>query len=600
MKGLQMGIFRKVVSILIVLLTAYAGTWAAPALKGVFTVKQPDGTLIGVEQHGDEHCHWTTTEDGALVVNKGGAYYIAEIDDAGELKASGLLAHAPSQRDGRERQEVMLQSSRMTLFHQHQERMLTRAAQISDYGGYLPHNGSPLVLTILAEFQDSAFTVNSPVQAFEQYLNGYEQVDLGNKNHQNIAGVRQYFDICSQGQFTPQFDLVGPVKLPREMAYYGDRFYTFCKDAVTQAKSLVPDWTVYDNDGDGNVELVCIIFAGYGRNQGGGEETIWAKASRQDIRMDDIKINFFNCSPEHFYPVNTIDAEGVAMKDYINGTGVFVHEMSHCMGLPDLYQTYGILANDQGMESWDVMDYGLYNRNSFAPAAYTAWELEAMGWTEIEAVEAPQHLSGLQPLTEGGKAYKIVNSADEDEYIVMENIVKRGLNSYAYGSGLLVYHMAYPCSDVNMVDKPNNEIGRPCVAVVPACGTLLNAELCGSGKEYTKAQWRESMGGSVFPGLDHVTELTDNMHLPNYLFYDGDDATTPVGVSLHHITETEEGISLDLAVDDPEAIQPVRNPQPEAGGECYDLLGRSLGSHTPHGFGIYIDKQHVARKVLKK
>ena len=108
------------------------------------------------------------------------------------------------------------------------------------------------------------------------------------------------------------------------------------------------------------------------------------------------------------------------------------------------------------------------------------------------------------------------------------------------------------------------------------------------------------MGGSVFPGLDHVTELTDNMHLPNYLFYDGDDATTPVGVSLHHITETEEGISLDLAVDDPEAILPVRNPRPEADGECYDLRGHILGNHAPHGFGIYIDKQRVARKVLRK
>ena len=584
-----MGIFRKVVSIVIVMLAVHGGMWAAPALKGTFTVRQPDGTLIGIEQHGDEHCHWTTTEDGTLVVNKGGAYYIAEIQDSGELSATGLLAHEPTQRDGKERQEVMLQSSRMTLFHQHQERQLTRAAQTAIYGGYLPHYGSPRVLTILAEFQDSTFTVNSPVQAFEQYLNGYEQADLGNKNHYNIAGVRQYFDICSQGLFTPQFDIVGPVKLPKQMAYYADRFYTFCKDAVTEAKSLVPDWTVYDNDGDGNVELVCIIFAGYGQNQGGGEDTMWAKASRQDIRMDSLKINFFNCSPEHFYPTNTIDAEGVAMKDYINGTGVFVHEMSHCMGLPDLYQTYGILANNQGMEAWDVMDYGLYNRNGFAPAAYTSWEQEAMGWTVIEAVAAPQHLSGLQPLTEGGRAYKIVNTANEDEYIVMESVVKRGLNSFAYGSGLLVYHMAYPYNDVNMGDKPNNEIGRPCVAVVPACGVLLNADLCGSGKEYTKAQWRESMGGSVFPGINHVTELTNDMHLPNYLFFDGDEATTPVGVSLHNITETEEGISLDLAVDTPDAINTARQPAEHSDNDRYDLLGRKVNGRPSHGCRLYID-----------
>ena len=48
-------------------------------------------------------------------------------------------------------------------------------------GNYLQHSGSPRVLTILAAYQDLDFTVNNPVQAFEQYLNGDVQEDLAQR-----------------------------------------------------------------------------------------------------------------------------------------------------------------------------------------------------------------------------------------------------------------------------------------------------------------------------------------------------------------------------------------------------------------------------------
>ena len=140
-------------------------------------------------------------------------------------------------------------------------------------GSYLQHQGSPRVLTILAAFQDLDFTVNDPVQAFTQYLMGDTQEDLGNANNMNMASVRQYFETSSGGQFSPQFDIVGPLTLPHEMAYYGgtnasgsdDKFSVFCSDAMELARDLVEDWTVYDNDDDGRIELVCVIFAAMDR-----------------------------------------------------------------------------------------------------------------------------------------------------------------------------------------------------------------------------------------------------------------------------------------------------------------------------------------------
>ena len=132
----------------IVVFLSAVSTWAAPALRGVFTVQQPDGTLLTIEQFGDEHHHWTSTSDGTLVINKGGAYYVAAIDDTGRLLATDLLAHDATWRDSKEQQLIALQSSRLPLFHQ-RDRMSTRSMNISNdveyfsFDLYLNVKGNP-------------------------------------------------------------------------------------------------------------------------------------------------------------------------------------------------------------------------------------------------------------------------------------------------------------------------------------------------------------------------------------------------------------------------------------------------------------------------
>lgn len=472
-------------------------------------------------------------------------------------------------------------------------------------GSYLQHTGSPRILTILAAFQDVGFTVNDPVKAFDQYLNGDKQEDLGNQNQLNVASVRQYFETSSHKQFSPQFDIVGPITLPQKMAYYGgknktgsdDKFSDFCRDAMEQVKDVVSDWSAYDNDKDGRIELVCVIFAGYGQNQGGGDSTIWAKASYQNIKVNDsLRISRFNCSPELFTP----QKEPHDYSQYINGTGVFIHEFSHCMGLPDLYATTSTAyVNNQGMETFSIMDYGLYNRNGFAPCPYNAWEQEVMGWTKIEELkptaDSQQQVSDLLPLIEGGKAYKLVNADNDRDYIVMENIQKRGLNTYSAAHGLLVYHVDYPYNTVNMTDAPNSNPGHPGVAVVPANGTLISSYLRGSGKKYTNEEWKESLSSSVFPGPENVTALTSQMQLPNYCFWNSSKAKE-TNYMLNSISENEGTgtVSFIVASDNPSSIDAVRWLKPDDSHVVYDLQGRRIqgclkaGIYIVDGKKIYV------------
>ena len=86
------------------------------------------------------------------------------------------------------------------------------------------------------------------------------------------------------------------------------------------------------------------------------------------------------------------------------------------------------------MESYSIMDYGLYNRNSYAPSPYTAWEQSVMQWITPEDLsgkmaDGSYHISDVAPLIEGGKAYKVVNPDNDRDYIIMENVLSDDENN---------------------------------------------------------------------------------------------------------------------------------------------------------------------------
>lgn len=617
---------RRIIFCVLALVLGRLALMASPALPGVWQVRQADGTVLSIEQYGDEHHHWTQTTDGVLVVNTGHGYYVADIAADGRLSASALLAHEAGQRPLAEQQAVSRQLARHALFHERGERQATqarRAAAINENGGYFPHTGNPRVLAILVNYQDRAFIIEQPNKAIDQYLNGDEQLNLGNYNQLNYSSVASYFETSSNGQFRPQFDVVGPVTLPHELAYYGgtssnandEKMGELSKDAIDLVKDDV-DLTLYDNDGDGVVELVYVIFAGYGQNAGGDVSAMWAKMSTQNYKVSDaLTVRRVGCNSELFNP-----AQGY--ESFINGIGVFCHEFSHSLGLPDLYPTNnaGRMVNNQTMEYWDVMDMGLYTYNGFAPKTYTAWEQEAMGWKTMEELTDTQEGLTLKPVTEAdGKAYKIVNPADEREFIVLENMQQSGANYKMYGHGLLAYHVAYPYETVNMGDSPNNTAGQPSVAVIPADGLVISTYQRDTyqssyGGTYTSAEYRASMAGDPFPGTSGVTQLTFQEPLPNYQFYtlpavpEGMD-DQGLGRSVLNIVEDVEAgtVSFDYVNvytveqepepdpdPEPTAVRSIVNGQWPMVNGYYDLQGRHH-SGKPTQKGVYIvDGKRIA------
>lgn len=217
---------KKILFLLIFALVA-TSSFASKANSLPAVVPQPDGTMLTVLLQGDENISWYTTTDGMLLVKRGNGYYVAQVKADGSLAALSLLAHGPAMRGTEETNMMLLQDK--AKFAKYSSKLLgqsgelpvtewtngvTRKMKIRDDSTLFPHMGSPKALVILVEFTDTTFTLPDPKASFNDYLNNETGniVDRGHGENRNAKGVKGYFKDMSFGQFTPQFDVVGPAE----------------------------------------------------------------------------------------------------------------------------------------------------------------------------------------------------------------------------------------------------------------------------------------------------------------------------------------------------------------------------------------------------
>ena len=599
----------KHLTIFVCLMLCSLTTWAAKAVSIPVQVRQADGSVITVILRGDEHINWYTTLDGVLLVQGvDNNYYIGKVEKSGNLIATKQLAHEALTRSQAERNLIAKQDKEKFFAYvnkiaeesenAYDNSPLTRGPIIdSGYNRvpYFPHTGSPKALVILAEFQDTTFTIQDTKNVFTNYLMNEDHfTETRYGQNQNYKGVRGYFKDCSYGQFTPEFDVVGPIKLPKEQTYYGegdDNIEALMEDACSAIDSIV-DFADYDANNDGMVDLVYVIYAGHSANYRGNKvSNIWPKSGTVNISntYDGKRICRYGVSNE----LN--GSEKISKnKKKINGIGLFCHEFSHTLGLPDIYayRTPAENQDDQGMEFWDLMDGGTEVRGGRVPASYLAWEREVMGWIKIDELKNDSSIENLKSIDNGGKAYKIVNPNNSNEYIVLQSIQKgpwyQGWRDGTYGKGLLAYRISYPSNKVNVFDFPNNVKGKPRVIPIPADGKILAAKNATSYLEYINQH-----NGDLYPynRIDYIS---------GFKMFDG----SILEKSIVNIKENDGGDSNNNYVNFefknglvPTGIQPPSIIEKIiSDNRIYTLDGRYVGTDTsilPHGIYIQNNKKFV-------
>ena len=584
-------------------LMGIASGFAAKAHTALTTITQSDGSQLTIRLHGDEHYSWYSTTDDVLLVQVGKNYYVAQVEEDGTLKATPQLAHNAGKRGTVEEQVINNQNKEKFLNSLNAEPQALAKPFGEVYPAYFPHTGSPKALVILVEFQDVKFKTSDPVATFTHYLKGAEGEDAPEANNAYVKGkvnygsVYQYFNDMSQGKFTPQFDIVGPVTVSKNSAYYGGNtgkstdvnFAQMIAEACKSVSSKV-NFADYDQNNDGYVDLVYVIYAGYSESLGGNSsDCLWPKSGTNEfyelgtnnlLKLNGKRIcryginNELNASP-------TVEEEKFNGMKLLNGIGLFCHEFSHTMGLPDLYPTVeASRVDNQNPEYWDLMDGGEYTYSGYFPTPYSPWEMDVMGWTTPVELGDDAKQVILKSYASDRKAYKIYG--ENDEYLLIQNIQTdgwwRGITK-AYNTGMLVWRIDYPYTTVSLDNRLNNEIGKPNVMIVPADGYVISAYNVTDDDE-SKAKYKASLKADPFPGANNVTELLSvklnksTLKKPFYNIKETDDGV----ITFDYLKDYATGIDQTLADKDTE-----KNPS------IFSLDGRYLGNDASKlTKGIYI------------
>ena len=526
-----------------------ASAFAVPAKRVKRQVQQPDGSVLTVMLRGDENFHYTSTEDGQPLVQRAdGAYCYATLDSNGKLTASAQVAHDVESRGAAELSFLNYytaesQKVRSLGMERAKQRNVRRMARLANRG-VVDASGKPVRrvmagatggegigitgkrkgLVILVNFKDKKMQSKHTQAEWNDYFN-----KVGYNKYGNNGSVHDYFYAQSYGKLDLEFDVIGPVTVSKNMASYGANdaqgndidpagmIKEACELAYAKGKM---DMSQYDWDGDGAVDQVYVIYAGYGEAAGGEANTIWPhewdiQGGGYSLVLGGQRIRTYACSSE---------LNGGNGTD-ISGIGTACHEFSHCMGIPDFYDTAG--GGCFGMDAWDLMDYGSYGGDGYEPTGYNTYEKWVSGWIEPTILTAPCYIKNMKPLSDAPEACVVFNEANKNEYYIFENRQLKGTDVALPNHGMLVIHVDYD-QKVWFDNEVNNTSNHQRFTVVPADNKLTS----------------ETVTGDTYPGTTKSTELTDTSKPAATLFNANSDGRKFLGKPVTEITEKDGLISF--------------------------------------------------------
>ncbi len=284
------------------------------------------------------------------------------------------------------------------------------------------HNQMARPLSAADRSGDSIWTTDFTPQWFNSFLFGsgvtfnYTRTDNSLVN-EDFTGesLTQYFSDLSSGTYTVTGDVVGWVQVPHSTWYYDADQCPGARSGASTSRGVIPgagnardlvkhsldavnaisntlpgfNWANYDKNGDGIIDRLWIVHAGYGEEDGTtllnrnptdpndpnrmapdpksfyGEAAVWSHSSA--------------VTPPYSVTQNIAAGPYIAMPEN-GGIGVFAHEYAHNLGANDLY-AYGNGETSAGFWALQADDWTGYPIG-FEPPAPDPWHLDNWGWLQ--------------------------------------------------------------------------------------------------------------------------------------------------------------------------------------------------------------------------
>ena len=411
-------------------------TWAVPAYPELIKFRQPNGKEINIYLKGDERVNWAETEDGySLLYDGNGNLMFATRTPHGNMIPSSFEATNANERTP-EMNEMLLTTPKHLRYSKSQINELLNIWNSIDNAKSGSKAMSDVIgekkfLVILFGFKDQTFTHTQ-----EEFDILFNQVNYSSRA--NVGSVHDYYYDASGGQFSLSVDIVGPFKGSQNTSYYGDNgstgYQRFAREAVDSAAKYV-DFSNYDNDGDGQMDGLHIIFAGHGEEAGAGASAIWSHKSSisRAPRYNNTTINTYSCSPECSGNSGTT----------LTAIGVICHELGHVFGAPDFYDTdYESNGQYPGLGQWDIMSSGSWNRSGKSPAQHNPYtKIYIYKWATCDTLDASPRTVRLMPSETSLNDFHRINTSTSGDFFLIENRQLIKWDASLPGSGMLVYHI---------------------------------------------------------------------------------------------------------------------------------------------------------------
>ncbi|MBQ9936637.1 MAG: M6 family metalloprotease domain-containing protein [Lachnospiraceae bacterium] len=273
--------------------------------------------------------------------------------------------------------------------------------------GLMPSTGDVKAAVLMVEFQDVKASVTK---------DSVRNTMFGESNSMN-----SYYKTSSYGKLNVSGDVYDWYEAPYNREYYEDNTreyppneYLF-RDVIAAMDSQV-DFSQYDSDNDGYVDMVYLVYAG----EDEGYQSLWWAYMDEllaDVEVDGKKITQYVIMPENF------------------GYLTAAHETGHAMGLQDYYDT---VQNMYGGQAY----YGTNTLMCTSDGDLDVLSKWMLGWLQPQIVTQDKSIS-LRPSNEYPDAAVIKSkvAGGEDVFFIAEYRTATNNNANLINGGVSVFRV---------------------------------------------------------------------------------------------------------------------------------------------------------------
>ncbi|HEX2747700.1 MAG TPA: M6 family metalloprotease domain-containing protein, partial [Verrucomicrobiales bacterium] len=291
----------------------------------------------------------------------------------------------------------------------------------------MPTTGTNKVLCLLVEFQDLVHNPANTQASIHNALFG-----SGNPANAPYESLQSYYKRASYNKLTLTGNTLGWYRTayPRSaVAQTPAGRENLIKEVINFYAGQGHDFSQYDNDGDGDVDLVYVVYAGADTGWGNfwwAYQTGWQDSNFRagGKRLAKYVFQFQNYNiADPFTP------------------RVIIHETGHALGLPDYYDYEPAAGPQGGVGRLDMMDGNQGDHNCFSK-----WVL---GWLTPTVVSSGSQTIALRSSGTSEDCVLIMPGASTgtngqfSEYFMVQNRTKAGNDDAPDwpGTGLTIWHI---------------------------------------------------------------------------------------------------------------------------------------------------------------